>query len=119
MLSKFLDPKNEAATKAAQTTENQTHVAISMHKRSCVRALDKVIFMQQDAVNPATMQEYLSRWSTWWRRSAALSYVENIIAWTKHTLTLDPKLAKLGSSLLFGYPAKLATAGDAPELILS
>ena len=53
---------------APQSQQKKSHLAvISIHDRSCRRALDKIHRMRFGAVyNPAFAQVYLSRWAKWW-----------------------------------------------------
>jgi hypothetical protein len=51
-----------------QSPQTETQEAIvKLHLRSCRRALDKVKVMSTDAVHPAHIQGYLSRWAAWWQ----------------------------------------------------
>ena len=92
--------------------ESQSHWAISIHDRSCRRALDKVIAMTDIAVNPAQVQQYLSRWAQWWVRSThrQLSYLSLITEWHKFTTSHPTHLAWLADGLL---------SDDTPERVLT
>ena len=80
-------------------------VTITMHDRSCRRALDKVQTMTQDAVNPATRQRYLMQWAAWW--ALALSQKESLYTYINHWIkfclgqnTVPRDITLLGLGLL-------------------
>jgi len=80
-------------------------VTITMHDRSCRRALDKVQTMTQDAVNPATRQRYIMQWAAWW--ALALSQKESLYTYINHWIkfclgqnTVPRDITLLGLGLL-------------------
>jgi hypothetical protein len=77
-------------------------VAVDIHSRTCRRALDRVVVMQQDAVNPAKIQRYLSRWAIWWNSMIGLEKIALLYRWVSFTATLKGELAWLGRGLLLG-----------------
>lgn len=83
--------------------ELQSHrLSISIHPRSCARALDQVKALNTYAGDPATSQRYLLNWGRWWASAVSpLSFVNLILAWIQHTRDRDPSLVWLGSGLLF------------------
>ncbi len=89
---------------AAQTQPSQSHVNITLHQRSCVRALDKVIAMKEDAVHPAKIQHYLFLWAAWWSRVASPIYTSDCLKrWVKKAQAKRPAIAWLGVGLLSAY----------------
>jgi RNA-directed DNA polymerase len=50
----------------SQNAQSRTHVDMTLHQRSCRRALDKVSNMKEGAVHPAEIQRYLFKWAAWW-----------------------------------------------------
>ena len=44
--------------------QGKTEVSVSVHSRTCARAMNRVQVMQDDAVHPAIKQHYLIRWAT-------------------------------------------------------
>ena len=62
--------------------QEQTQVAtVELYNRTYRRALDKVQALLQNAVHPANIQSYLSRWGTWWYPVAGLKKYELIHRW--------------------------------------
>lgn len=70
-----------------QSQQKQSHlVVISIHTRSCRRALDNILRMRFGAVyNPAFAQVYLSRWARWWGRvgKPKFGYLSCLSSWVK------------------------------------
>ena len=81
--------------------QHKTQVKTTLHERSCRRALDNIALLTQptvvqaevidpsptgrkeDAVHPATIQRYLTRWSTWWHHDTGLGPKTNVVKWVK------------------------------------
>jgi hypothetical protein len=81
--------------------QSKTQVAtVNLHSRSCRRALDKVQAMRKDAVNPAHIQSYLSRWATWWHSTMKLEKLLLIFIWVKFTGRFQDGSVWLGRGLL-------------------
>jgi hypothetical protein len=89
-----------AATQIA--AETQTQVTMQLHPRSCRRALDKANSMKEGAVHPATVQNYLLKWATWWKRAteSRLPVQHNLLDWVKRARTLKSDLEWLGRGIL-------------------
>lgn len=83
--------------------KEQSHrLSISIHTRSCARALDQVKALISDAGDLATLQRYLAAWGRWWASSVSpLSFETLLSAWIVHTRGREPSLVWLGSGLLF------------------
>jgi len=79
-------------------------ITIKIHSRTCRRALDKVRAMRTDAVHPAHIQRYLSRWASWWHSTAALKKFELIYCWVKFTEFHRQDSVWIGRGLLLGSP---------------
>ena len=88
-------------TRIGQSKENQTPL-VSLHSRSYQRALDKLKAMREDAVHPAKMQSYLSRWALWWYSATGTSYQALINRWRNYTEDIQANLCWIGSGLLLG-----------------
>jgi hypothetical protein len=80
-------------------TENQG-ITASLHPRGCRRALDKVKVMSTDAVNPAQIQGYLSRWALWWATTIRLSKTDLLSQWAAYAQKYEPEFVWLGKGLL-------------------
>lgn len=98
-------PKDTSITRAvAQTQQAQFQeekVSITLHERSCVRAMDKVRIKKEDSEPPENVQRYLSKWASWWYRTASpILRSDCLILWAKRALRIDPSLAWLGTGLL-------------------
>ena len=87
-----------------QQSKNQEpiKVGVDLHPRTCRRALDTVAVMQQDAVNPAKIQRYLSRWAAWWHPVTRLEKNFLLYKWVKFTDNISPKHTWFGRGLLVG-----------------
>lgn len=90
---------------ASARTEAHTNpltTAISIHPRSCRRALDKLTAMREDAVHPAEAQRYLSYWAKWWNRAtkSVLPVDHMLTHWVDKAIYLKNPLAWLGRGLL-------------------
>ena len=77
---------------------------INIHARTCRRALDKVKAMRTDAVHPANIQRYLSRWATWWHLVTELETHKLIYKWVCYTADVQPPTVWYGRGLLLGSP---------------
>ena len=85
---------------ATSEAKNQ-RLCISIHPRSCARALDKVKALSSDAVHPANIQNYLANWASWWTRTVRpLTFSALLFDWIVHTRARDPAKVWLGSGLL-------------------
>jgi RNA-directed DNA polymerase len=77
---------------------------IALHGRSVRRSLDKVDRMEADAVNPADVQSYISKWARWWARvcSPKLNYLNCVNHWVEFSRKVDQfkPYAWLGSGLI-------------------
>ena len=86
---------------AAQTQCPQSHVNITLHERCCVRAMDRVTVMEEDVVHPMKVQRYLSKWATWWSRTASdISRRECLKHWAIRAQIRRPELTWLAVGLL-------------------
>ena len=81
-------------------SETQVKTQVTIHSRTCRRALDKVIAMKTDAVHPAIIQRYLKRWATWWDPVTKLGYCTILQKWVDHTTADQPTVVWLGRGLL-------------------
>jgi len=86
--------------KVSRNLEGKNQVTVTMHKRSCRRALDKVQAMKDNAVHPAKIQRYLGRWATWWHSIADWDWRTLIEDWVDYTQENQPALTWLGSGLI-------------------
>ena len=86
---------------AVAKPEVKTQLRVTIHPRSCTRALDKVNALTEDAVHPATIQSYLAAWARWWANTAGpLTFQSLLIAWVNHVRERDPSQAWLGTGLV-------------------
>jgi RNA-directed DNA polymerase len=69
---------NFAVTRIPQS---QIQVKVGVHKRTPLRALNKVQTLRHDAVDPATMQRYLMRWATWWYHAVGVDIKDLLYGW--------------------------------------
>jgi RNA-directed DNA polymerase len=93
---------------AKPEVKNQPRITI--HPRSCTRALDKVKTLRNNAVHPALVQRYLFGWGNWWASSVKSLHFQNLLAaWIDHTRTRDLACVWLGSGLLWSFPDAHAT----------
>ena len=104
-INKVSLPKETSITRAvAQTQQAQFQeekVSITLHERSCVRAMDKIRIKKEDSEPPENVQRYLSNWASWWYRTASpILRSDCLILWVKRALRIDPSLAWLGTGLL-------------------
>ena len=91
-------------TQIGQSQKTQAPL-VQLHSRSYQRALDKVKALRENAVYPANMQSYLSRWATWWDSATGTkSYLDLINKWVNYTEGIEPNLKWVGSGLLLGTP---------------
>src|SRR3989338_7653377 len=81
-------------------SETQVKTQVTIHSRTCRRALDKVIAMKTDAVHPAKIQRYLVRWATWWDPVTRLGYWSILQKWVNHTTADQPAVVWIGRGLL-------------------
>ena len=86
----------------AQTQQAQSQeLSITLHERSCARAMDKVRIMKEDSEPPENVQRYLSNWASWWHNTASpILRSECLILWIKRALKKEPSLSWLGTGLL-------------------
>jgi hypothetical protein len=56
--------------------------------------------MSADAVNPAHIQGYLSRWAGWWATTIRLSKTDLLYQWAAYAKRYAPDSRWLGSGLL-------------------
>ena len=88
----------------SQNQQGKIHTIVSIHDRSCYRALDKINGMRAGAVfNPVYAQRYLSRWAMWWSKTGTpyFGYFDCLRRWIQ--ITLNGKFwpdSKIGSGLL-------------------
>ena len=95
----------------SQNPQRQTQVAtVDIHDRTCRRALDKVQAMSADAVHPANIQRYLSRWATWWHSVVELGKQNLIYKWVCQTAEVQQSTVWYGRGLLLGSPSYKLTA---------
>ena len=74
---------------------------VTIHPRSCRRALDNVVALRSDAVNPANIQGYLSRWAIWWKSVVGVDRLMMFVSWVRYTSTTkQADLAWVGRGLL-------------------
>ena len=93
-------PRVNNVTKQAK---NQVDWTAQLHRRSCRRALDRVMSMKEtvgDAVHPAHIQRYLNHWATWWRDMAGESRHTLLTRWVDYAAEHQPQVAWLGAGLL-------------------
>jgi len=89
----------------ARTSQIKTQVAtVNVHSRTCRRALDKVQALCKDAVHPAQIQCYLSRWATWWKSVIKLDQFALIYRWVSFTKAFKPDSVWFGRGLLLLSP---------------
>ena len=89
---------NNAETR---TRHSQFQVDISLHERSCVRAMNKIFAMKEDCVHPHYVQRYLFKWSIWWTRTTSLiPWSECLKRWLQRASNRQPELAWLATGLL-------------------
>ena len=86
-------------------SETQVKTQVTIHSRTCRRALDKVSAMKADAAResikaPAKIQRYLKRWATWWDPVTKLGYWSILQKWGDHTTADQPAVVWLGRGLL-------------------
>jgi RNA-directed DNA polymerase len=88
----------------SRNQQNKIYTVISIHDRSCYRALDKITVMRGGAeYDAAKAQSYLSQWAMWWSktiRDPNFGYFDCLRRWIQ--VTLNGKYyrdAKLGSGL--------------------
>ncbi|HXH55246.1 MAG TPA: reverse transcriptase domain-containing protein [Gammaproteobacteria bacterium] len=98
-------PEEASITRAvAQTQQAQFQeekVSITLHERSCVRAMDKIRIKKEDSEPPENVQRYLSKWASWWYHAASpILRSDCLILWVKRALRINPSLAWLGTGLL-------------------
>jgi RNA-directed DNA polymerase len=87
--------------------EEKNQRSITIHPRSCTRALDNVKALSNNAVHPATIQGYLAAWARWWANTVGpLNWQTLLIAWIDHARVREPTWAWLGSGLLLGSLAQ-------------
>ena len=60
--------------------------------------------MKENAVNPAKLQRYLSRWASWWTSVIKLDKMNLIYRWVVFTTELKNPCVWLGRGLLLGSP---------------
>jgi hypothetical protein len=77
---------------------------VDIHPRSCRRALDRVEAMRKDAVHPANIQRYLSRWASWWCLVTRLKKYELIMRWVMFTELTKKSSVWVGRGLLMNSP---------------
>lgn len=66
----------------AQTPHRKNQlVTVTIHKRTSRRALDRVNALEKDAVHPAAIQRYLSRWARWWVHIGSWKMRDLIFYW--------------------------------------
>ena len=70
----------------SQNQQSKIHAVVSIHNRSCYRALDNINRMREGAVyNPAYAQGYLSKWAKWWSKTGSpyFSYIDCLRYWVQ------------------------------------
>lgn len=96
-----VDQKSLVKIVEAQTQQSKFHVSMTLHERCCVRALDNVAVMKEDAAHPAKVQRYLSRWATWWHKTVPVIKKDMCIQrWVERAEDRSPQYAWLGLGLL-------------------
>jgi len=96
----------------AQTQHAQSQVSTTLHARSCVRAMDKIQVMREDSVNPAEAQQYLSRWASWWARTAPITSTHCLTRWVQQALKRQPDLCWLALWHFSGFVSYDALSCD-------
>jgi len=80
---------------------SKIHLNATVHSRTCARAMDQIIALQDDAVNPAIRQRYLIRWATWWSHTIQTNQTNNVLFdWVRFAQARCPTVAWLGRGLL-------------------
>jgi hypothetical protein len=77
-------------------------VTVDLHPRSCRRALDKVTALRLNAVHPAHIQRYLSRWAIWWKSVVNIERMVLIYQWVCFVGRFQSGTLWLGHGLLLG-----------------
>ena len=86
---------------AVTKREAETQLRITIHNRSCARALDKVKALRENSVYPEKIQSYLSAWARWWGNTVGpLNFQSLLISWVHHTRAREPSHVWFGSGLL-------------------
>jgi RNA-directed DNA polymerase len=109
-----IDFKVEADVNASVSAEKKqsatrihpvkSQLNITLHTRSSVRALGKIIAKKEDAVHPAEVQAYLLKWANWWFRAAPpLQVVDCLKSWVNKVEIKHPDLASLGTGLCVNF----------------
>jgi len=95
---------NFAVSQNQQNKNHKTTSILSIHNRSCCRALDKINEMGEGAVfNPVKAQRYLSRWAVWWSKTGTpyFGYFDCLRRWIQMVAKGKFKpVTHLGSGLL-------------------
>lgn len=92
----FLGVKFEVS----RNPQEKIQVSATMHKRSCLRALEKVKTLRSNAVHTAHIQRYLMRWATWWHHVAGWTKLSLLNQWVEVTGAIAPDTVWIGSGLL-------------------
>jgi hypothetical protein len=92
----------------------ETTVTIDIHSRTSRRALDRVQAMRKDAVHPADIQRYLSRWASWWHSVTRLEKIKLIYRWVSFTELIQQSAVWIGRGLLLGATRKRCTVSCKP-----
>lgn len=97
----FALEKKQPGTRTPALKSQVNKVAISLHARSCHRALEKVTSQIGDAFNTANILRYLFRWATWWHQSTSIPYRDLINAWIADNGGAYPSVLAFGVNLLY------------------
>jgi len=89
------------AIEEPQALRSKIQINADIHSRTCQRALDKVA-LSHHAVNPATIQRYLSRWALWWTSVVKLDTIHLLDRWTRYCSLREYSLMLYGLGLLLG-----------------
>lgn len=85
----------------SQNPQDKNQVTVTMHKRSCSRALNKVVAMRKNAAyHAADIQRYIIRWATWWKSVCGWPRSSLLIRWTVFATLHAKEYAWLGRGLL-------------------
>jgi RNA-directed DNA polymerase len=96
----FLGVNFEVSRNPQRKTQEARSVKVNVHRRTPRRALCRIKAMRQDAVHPAHMQRYLTRWASWWHHVVGLSVVDLIFIWVCEAAGDTSDVMWLGRGLL-------------------
>ena len=81
-------------------------VRITLHERTCARALGNAVAMWEDSVSPEKVQRYIARWGSWWARSAPpIKESDCLERLATRARDKNPALVWLVTGLLSAWPA--------------